>query len=123
MSKAERAFRLLQRELVQKAVWDAVASGSGKLGDIIKNAIHKGDAMLVQTAGGIYEDEQGNLVDINGKVLVKKEDRQRCEVYSRVVGYLRPESSWNKGKRAEFKDRKVFVNKIEGGDPLPERES
>jgi anaerobic ribonucleoside-triphosphate reductase len=29
----------------------------------------------------------------------------RCEVYSRVVGYYRPVSGWNKGKREEFKDR------------------
>ncbi len=28
-----------------------------------------------------------------------------CEVYSRVVGYLRPVSQWNKGKQAEFKKR------------------
>ena len=34
--------------------------------------------------------------------------RTRCEVYSRVVGYLRPVNSWNEGKTEEFKDRKVF---------------
>ncbi len=31
-----------------------------------------------------------------------------CEVYSRVVGYLRPVSQWNQGKQQEFKDRKMF---------------
>lgn len=31
-----------------------------------------------------------------------------CEVYSRVVGYLRPVQSWNKGKKEEFKMRKQF---------------
>jgi ribonucleoside-triphosphate reductase len=31
-----------------------------------------------------------------------------CEVFSRVVGYLRPVKQWNKGKQAEFKARKVF---------------
>ena len=31
-----------------------------------------------------------------------------CEIYSRVVGYLRPVSQWNEGKLAEFSDRKVF---------------
>ena len=29
-----------------------------------------------------------------------------CEVYSRVVGYLRPVQSWNKGKKEEFAMRK-----------------
>jgi len=31
-----------------------------------------------------------------------------CEVYSRVVGYLRPVSQWNDGKRAEFSQRRTF---------------
>jgi len=36
------------------------------------------------------------------------ECQSTCEVYSRIVGYLRPVSQWNKGKRAEFKTRKEF---------------
>ena len=35
-----------------------------------------------------------------------------CEVYSRVVGYLRPVNSWNNGKQAEFRDRKLFDRHI-----------
>ncbi len=31
-----------------------------------------------------------------------------CEVYSRVVGYLRPVSQWNFGKKEEFKLRQTF---------------
>jgi anaerobic ribonucleoside-triphosphate reductase len=31
-----------------------------------------------------------------------------CEVYSRVVGYLRPVDQWNDGKQAEFTIRKTF---------------
>ena len=31
-----------------------------------------------------------------------------CEVFSRVVGYLRPVKQWNKGKQEEFKARKLF---------------
>jgi ribonucleoside-triphosphate reductase len=30
------------------------------------------------------------------------------EVYSRIVGYMRPVKQWNKGKQEEFKDRKLF---------------
>ena len=33
---------------------------------------------------------------------------QSCEVYSRIVGYYRPVQQWNKGKRAEFDDRKTY---------------
>jgi ribonucleoside-triphosphate reductase len=31
-----------------------------------------------------------------------------CEVYSRVVGYLRPVKQWNKGKQEEFSQRRAF---------------
>jgi len=33
---------------------------------------------------------------------------QPCEVYSRIVGYLRPVQQWNEGKKQEFKERKEF---------------
>jgi len=33
---------------------------------------------------------------------------QPCEVYSRIVGYLRPVQQWNKGKQQEFKNRLEF---------------
>ena len=32
----------------------------------------------------------------------------KCEVYSRVVGYLRPVALWNEGKKEEFKIRKNY---------------
>ncbi len=42
---------------------------------------------------------------------MKKVERQRCEVYSRVVGYIRPINQWNVGKQAEWSDRKMFKMK------------
>ena len=39
--------------------------------------------------------------------------KQPCEVYSRVVGYLRPVQQWHASKREEFRQRKKFkVQKI-----------
>ena len=38
--------------------------------------------------------------------------RQKCEVYSRVVGYLRPIAQWNEAKQAEFKDRTEFDKQL-----------
>jgi ribonucleoside-triphosphate reductase len=37
---------------------------------------------------------------------------QPCEVYSRIVGYLRPVRQWNRGKQEEFHERKEFKIKI-----------
>ncbi|MFA5175341.1 MAG: ribonucleoside triphosphate reductase [Patescibacteria group bacterium] len=34
---------------------------------------------------------------------------QPCEVYSRIVGYIRPVSQWHRGKQEEFKMRKTFA--------------
>ena len=35
--------------------------------------------------------------------------RVACEVYSRIVGYLRPVQDWNKGKQQEFDERKTYT--------------
>ncbi len=35
-----------------------------------------------------------------------------CEVYSRIVGYLRPVDQWNDGKQSEYEDRKLFDKEI-----------
>jgi len=36
----------------------------------------------------------------------------KCEVYSRVVGYLRPVDQWNDGKQAEFAIRRTFDKSV-----------
>jgi len=38
------------------------------------------------------------------------ENRVRCEVYSRVVGYIRPVQQWNKGKKSEWQHRQVYIS-------------
>ena len=40
--------------------------------------------------------------------MIAKEDRTKCEIWTRVMGYHRPVTSWNKGKQQEFKDRTYF---------------
>jgi len=38
----------------------------------------------------------------------KTELRMPCEVYSRIVGYLRPVDAYNPGKRQEYEERVEF---------------
>ena len=38
----------------------------------------------------------------------KNKERQPCEIYSRIVDYIRPVQQWNLGKISEFKNRKVY---------------
>jgi ribonucleoside-triphosphate reductase len=56
----------------------------------------------------------------HGYLVGEQEQCPEChrttEVYSRIVGYLRPVSQWNEGKKAEFKLRTTFdtVKQTEG---------
>jgi ribonucleoside-triphosphate reductase len=45
-------------------------------------------------------------------ICAEKGIKTECEVYSRVVGYLRPVSQWNPGKQQEFKDRKTYERSL-----------
>ena len=45
---------------------------------------------------------------ISGEVPVCDKCHSTCEIYSRIVGYLRPVNQWNDGKRAEFDIRKTY---------------
>lgn len=41
----------------------------------------------------------------NTKIICK----QKCEIFSRSMGYIRPVEKFNIGKRAEFEERKTFT--------------
>lgn len=43
------------------------------------------------------------------EIVLKDEERTKCEVWTRVMGYHRPTSSFNVGKKGEFAERKYFV--------------
>jgi hypothetical protein len=68
------------------------------------------------SGGSVYQVNQGYKKCLFFKCdECFKEDRtlrnfRQCEVYSRVVGYLRPIQQWNKGKKEEFEMRKEFTN-------------
>ncbi|MBA4176495.1 MAG: hypothetical protein C0505_08030 [Leptothrix sp. (in: Bacteria)] len=41
--------------------------------------------------------------------LLEEHERQRCEVWTRVMGYHRPMASFNVGKKGEFAERRYFT--------------
>jgi hypothetical protein len=41
-------------------------------------------------------------------VVLRDDERQRCEVWTRVMGYHRPMASFNTGKKGEFLERTYF---------------
>ncbi|MBQ8750492.1 MAG: hypothetical protein IJZ30_02510 [Alphaproteobacteria bacterium] len=48
-----------------------------------------------------------NIINIED-VILDDSERQRCEIYSRVMGYIRPTTEYNVGKLGEFKSRLCF---------------
>lgn len=40
--------------------------------------------------------------------VLEENERQRCEVWTRVMGYHRPMASFNVGKKGEFAERRYF---------------
>ena len=47
-------------------------------------------------------------VTIDG-IRLEADERQECEVWTRVMGYFRPVSQFNIGKKGEFHERVEFV--------------
>ena len=42
------------------------------------------------------------------QLVLTDEERQPCEIWTRVMGYHRPMASFNIGKKGEFYERKYF---------------
>ena len=83
-----------------------------------KNKLYCYDCGCKITIAG-DEIKNGNMVvyEVNGEKItifkcaacLKKnpalQNYQQCEVYTRVVGYLRPVQQWHKGKKQEYGER------------------
>jgi len=70
------------------------------------------DELLWELAlAGVECEDRDDAIEAAQEWLEANEEpemRIPCEVYSRVVGYLRPVQDWHEGKKQEFEDRVVF---------------
>jgi len=41
-------------------------------------------------------------------VCINEDERMQCEIWTRVMGYHRPVSQYNKGKKSEYDERTCF---------------
>lgn len=62
----------------------------------------------------LFYDDQGKKISIFKCTDCYSQNKslnnfKECEVYSRIVGYLRPVSQWNKGKKQEYNKRKEYL--------------
>lgn len=54
-------------------------------------------------------NDMSNQVNLNSdEIVLTDEERQPCEVWTRVMGYHRPVTSFNIGKKGEHYERKFF---------------
>jgi anaerobic ribonucleoside-triphosphate reductase len=50
-----------------------------------------------------------NVCEPCKEITLRDDERQRCEVWTRVMGYHRPVASFNIGKQGEHEDRRSFI--------------
>ncbi len=63
------------------------------------------------SGGAVYGRNSGGTYDLKCQQCFDRDPvlhNTPCEVYSRVVGYLRPVDQWNNGKKAEFGMRREY---------------
>ena len=77
-------------------------SGVEITGGAVYEVVNNADYRIYLKCDGCYERDR----DLK--------NYQECEVYSRVVGYLRPVSQWNNGKQSEWAERKTFDKNMGG---------
>jgi hypothetical protein len=53
-----------------------------------------------------FSNQEAQALEI---LALKDEERQPCEIWTRVMGYHRPVSSFNTGKKGEYYQRCYFV--------------
>ncbi len=51
-------------------------------------------------------------------ITLTEAERQRCEVWTRVMGYHRPVTSFNPGKQSEHSERRHFIEQAIERSPL-----
>jgi len=63
---------------------------------------------LTVQGGALYFTDWGdNLLKCDNCFAKNRALHRKTEVYSRIVGYMRPVNNWNVGKQAEWKNRRT----------------
>ena len=52
-------------------------------------------------------------MDEQEEITLTDDERQPCEVWTRVMGYHRPTTSFNIGKQSEWAERKFFKEQLD----------
>jgi hypothetical protein len=93
-------------------VFAETARGSKPLCHDCKKELEISEGEIRNGVELVYEDNGEKVAVLKCSDCYQKNpslaNYRQCEVYSRIVGYLRPVQQWHKGKKQEFKDRREF---------------
>ena len=112
--RTEKLKELLEEKGCDELVFQGKCHDCGSSVDVIASIDEKGNVLV--EGGAVYDVKPPSIREDN--IFVKcctcfEKDSvlskyRPCEVYARVVGYLRPLKQWNAGKQAEWKARKTY---------------
>ena len=63
---------------------------------------------LLTVRAGADDDATRGSESAPDPLALRDDERQRCEVWTRVMGYHRPVASFNIGKKGEHRERRFF---------------
>ncbi|MCK9266765.1 anaerobic ribonucleoside-triphosphate reductase [bacterium] len=112
--RKEKLEELLKKEDCNELVFCGKCHDCGSKVEVVAGIDNQGNVFA--EGGAVYDVEPPSIREDN--IFVKCEEcfekdpalsgYKPCEVYARVVGYLRPLKQWNAGKQAEWKVRKTY---------------
>lgn len=106
----ESLQELFEKHQCRELAWKGKCHDCGASIEVVAHV--EDDGKLTIWGGAVYETGCGIFLKCE-ECLRENEfltDYYPVEVYSRIVGYLRPIQQWNPGKKAEFDQRKDFIN-------------
>jgi len=108
--KVDKIYELMEEGKTNSLKFTGTCADCGEDIAVVINCVKEGFEI---TGGAVYSVEEEYIGRCNDCFTKEKtlKNYQECEVYSRVVGYLRPVSQWNPGKQAEFRDRVMLKDK------------
>lgn len=72
------------------------------------------DSVIQNTVPGEPCRVSGELLrDDPANIRLEDNERQACEIWTRVMGYHRPVASFNPGKQSEYAERKFFKSPVD----------
>lgn len=110
--KQETLKKLFEEHKVNELAWEDTCKDCG-MGAIVIASMQE-DGQIGIDGGAVYQPDP-NCEDVYIKCdscFIKNPiltGWRKTEVYSRIVGYMRPLQTWNNAKAGEFKMRKEFL--------------